>query len=63
MTVAELLHQGVSALSQGDVSSAEASFRSALDIDPDNANAHNNLGFALAQKQDWNNALIHLRSA
>lgn len=47
----------------GNLAEALAAYREAVALDPRNATAHNNLGFLLAQQQEWREAISHLRRA
>src|SRR5262245_26443621 len=47
----------------GDIEGARASYLAALERDPDNATAHNNLGFLLAQQGDVEGAIAHYERA
>jgi len=59
----DLLREGVIAHQSGNLTEAARLYRAALELDADNASAHNNLGFVLAQRQEWPEALVHLRTA
>ena len=48
---------------QNDVESAKATYAAAVQANPKNASAHNNLGFLLAQAGELKEALKHLRRA
>ena len=52
-----LLEQGVDAHTQGDFQKAITVYQQALDIDPDNAVIHNNIGFLYGQLQEWEHCL------
>ncbi len=62
-TIEELLRAGIDAHGRGDLAEAMQLYQSALELDADNASAHNNLGFVLGQQQQWPEALAHLRTA
>lgn len=62
-TINDLLKEGVSAHQTGDLAEATRLYQAALELDADNASAHNNLGFVLGQQQQWPEALAHLRTA
>src|SRR5262249_23308454 len=47
----------------GDLENAKQDYLSALTDDPNNATAHNNLGFLLAQEGDWDEAIRHYNQA
>jgi tetratricopeptide (TPR) repeat protein len=59
----DLLRSGIHAHQQGDLAEAARLYQAALDLDTDNASAHNNLGFVHGQQQQWPEALAHLRTA
>jgi len=65
MTIAinDLLREGVIAHQAGNLAEAARLYLAALELDADNASAHNNLGFVLAQQQQWSESLVHLRTA
>src|SRR5262249_54067642 len=62
-TVETLLQRGVSAHRSGALDEAAQLYQAALDLDAENASAHNNLGFVLGQQQQYPAALAHLRTA
>lgn len=62
-TIDALLKEGINAHRNGDLAQAERLYQQALELDTDNASAHNNLGFVLGQQQQWPEALSHLRTA
>src|SRR4029077_19933217 len=47
----------------GDLEGARASYAAAIERDPANATAHNNLGFLLAQQGDLDAAIAHYERA
>ena len=49
--------------SQGDLAAALGHLQRALEIQPDYADAHNNLGIALAARGQVNEAVAHFRRA
>src|SRR6266567_8155718 len=55
--------EGLSLLDRGQVSEAEASFRKALEIDPQDADALNNLGVILRRRGEVDKAVEVLRGA
>ncbi|MGI9352959.1 MAG: sulfotransferase [Rhizobiaceae bacterium] len=61
----EIIHgiQGASAASLGQTDIAIRSFMNAVEINPENPNAHVNLGTALLENSDPDKALIHLEKA
>jgi len=48
---------------EGDIEGAKSEYRSALELDPGNATAHNNLGFLLAQEGQFDEAVAHYQRA
>ena len=62
-TIETLLKEGIHAHQTGDLAEAARLYQAALELDADNASAHNNLGFVLGQQQQWPEALTHLRTA
>src|SRR5262245_28323964 len=59
----QLYAQGVALLQKGDFVRAAASFRSALRLKPDFAEAHNALGLALGQQGQLDAAINSFREA
>jgi Flp pilus assembly protein TadD len=53
----------VTFLSHGDLQGATGHFREALITDPDNAQAHNNLGVTLEEQSDIEGAIREYREA
>jgi len=62
-SIEQQLQQGVKAHVNGNLRAAESAYRAVLALDPENATAHNNLGFIYGQQQRWDDALLHLRTA
>lgn len=62
-TIQALLQQGVQSHTQGDFQGAVIAYQQALDLDPENAVLHNNLGFLYGQLQNWEQSLHHLQRA
>lgn len=62
-TAIEFLIRGTEAFGRGDHREAQDLYQAAVDLEPDSASGHNNLGFVLAQQQRWAEALVHLRTA
>ena len=48
---------------QGDVDGAMMLFRQVLELDPNDAMAHNNLGVALLQQGEVEEAIVHFSKA
>lgn len=61
--ITELNSQGTQFHLQGKLNKAAECYRQVLAIDTENATAHNNLGFLLAQQRQWKPALAHLQQA
>lgn len=55
--------RGMEAARTGDVAGAEKAFREAIEADPDNARARNNLGAVLLEQEKWEEAEEHLLQA
>lgn len=51
--------RGVRYLWKGDTKSAEADLRKALDLEPNNAEAHDDIGVIFAQRKDYDTAIDH----
>lgn len=51
--------RGVRHLWKGDAKAAEADLRKALDLDPNNAEAHDDIGVIFAQRKDYDTAIDH----
>ena len=61
--VAALLAQARQELNAGDLPAAVEAYRSVLEVEPDNAEAHFNLGLVVSRKGLWSQAIPHLRRA
>lgn len=57
------VRSGSENLKYGDPQAAERLFRKALELNPDNPTAHNNLGTVLAEKGAWEEAKLHFTRA
>lgn len=62
-TPARLLSWGLSAQRQGDLQTAQWLYEEALEIDPGNAEVHNNLGLVQKSLSNYNRAIHHLQAA
>ncbi|AHE99897.1 tetratricopeptide repeat protein [Thioalkalivibrio paradoxus] len=57
------IEEGVRHHLAGELEAAASAYRAALELEADNATAHNNLGFIYGQQQRWEEALRHLGRA
>jgi Flp pilus assembly protein TadD len=62
-SAAQYLEEGQKLGQAGDFRGAEAAFRKAIQLDPNNAQAHNNLGFALFEQGKVEEAIAEYRHA
>jgi tetratricopeptide (TPR) repeat protein len=60
---ATIFHQGQQALAEGNLDSAESSFRRVLKIDPQSAAARANLGVVAMRRKNWEQALAEFHKA
>lgn len=61
--VQQQLKAGVDAHLHGNLLGAESAYQAVLQLDSNNATAHNNLGFVYGQQSRWDEALQHLQTA
>lgn len=57
------LTNGIAALEKGEIDAAGAEFRAALKLDPDNADAHSDLGYVHAMRKEYEEAIRENREA
>ena len=62
-SAAFLLNFGNAAIRVDQTEMAEAAFRNALELDPENTSAHSNLGILHCQQKSWDSAIFHLTKA